>query len=56
MFRFAWLIVGAVLFWRDCPDAGPKVFNNTMWAMLIMGFLGLGSSSGAAGAAKAKQA
>lgn len=41
LFRFAWLIVGAILFWRDCPHLSPTSVNNLMWATLILGFFGM---------------
>jgi hypothetical protein len=40
-FRIAWLIVGAVMFWRDCPNLSPSSVNELMWATLIIGFIGL---------------
>jgi hypothetical protein len=52
LFRTAWLIVGAVLFWRDCPNVSPKPINDLMWATLIMGFIGLTSSYGSMGGRK----
>ena len=50
LFRFVWLIVGGVMFWRDCPDLSPEPMNNAMWAMLIMGYLGFWGSSAISGA------
>jgi hypothetical protein len=31
LFRFAWLIVGAVMFWSDCPHLTPTPVNDLMW-------------------------
>ena len=41
LFRFCWIIVGAVLFWRDCSRCEPKPVKNLMWAVLILDLLGL---------------
>jgi hypothetical protein len=38
-FNFAWLIIGAVIFWRDCKNLDPLEVNNMMWASLIIGFV-----------------
>lgn len=46
LFRFSWLIVGAVMFWRDCPNLYPSQMNDLMWATLIIGFIGLWSTVG----------
>lgn len=40
IFKFAWLIVGSVLFWRDCLNLEPSPINGLMWATLIIGLLG----------------
>lgn len=45
-FRFSWLVVGAVMFWRDCPNLYPSQMNDLMWATLIIGFIGLWSTVG----------
>jgi hypothetical protein len=40
-FQFAWLIVGSVVFWRDCHDVEPKRVNTLMWCSLIIGYVSL---------------
>lgn len=40
-FRFAWLIVGSVMFWRDCFNLKPEEVNSLMWACLINGYIGV---------------
>jgi hypothetical protein len=40
MFRFSWLIIGCVLFWRDCIHLEPSPINKLMIATLITGFIG----------------
>lgn len=40
IFRFAWLIVGSIMFFKECPNVSPNSLNDVMWAMLIMGFIG----------------
>ena len=39
VFQLAWLIVGSVQFWRDCPYIEPKSVNIIMWITLIFGFV-----------------
>lgn len=39
LFAFAWLIVGAVMFWHDCPNLEPKPVNTLMYCSLIIGFV-----------------
>lgn len=41
VFKFAWLIIGSVMFWRDCKDVSPKSVNDLMWASLIIGYVGV---------------
>jgi len=38
-FQFAWLIVGSVMFWRDCMHLEPTQLNDMMWASLIIGYV-----------------
>jgi hypothetical protein len=54
LFRFCWLIVGGVMFWRDCPNLYPSQMNDLMWATLIIGFIGLWTSFGFAIGGKKK--
>lgn len=37
---FIWLLIGAVMFWRDCSSLEPRPLNIMMWCSLIFGFLG----------------
>ena len=41
LFSFSWLIIGSVLFWRDCPSLEPKPMNDLMYAVLILGYIGV---------------
>jgi hypothetical protein len=52
MFRTAWIIIGCVLFWRDCPNVSPKPINDLMYATLIMGLIGLWTSYASMGGSK----
>uniref|UniRef100_A0A6C0ECL6 Uncharacterized protein n=1 Tax=viral metagenome TaxID=1070528 RepID=A0A6C0ECL6_9ZZZZ len=49
IFNFAWLIVGSIIFWRDCVHVNPSEVNTIMWVVLlikwIMMFLTLMSRS-----------
>lgn len=36
VFQFCWIIVGAVMFWRDCVDLETHSMNNFYWAVLII--------------------
>ena len=40
-FNICWLIVGSIIFWRDCPNVGPPEVNSLMWASLILGYLSI---------------
>jgi hypothetical protein len=42
IFVFSWLIVGAILFWRDIEPMGKcgKSVDSYIWARLIMGIIG----------------
>jgi hypothetical protein len=41
MFSFAWLIVGSVVFWRDCSHLEPRPVNTLMWCSLIIGYVSI---------------
>jgi len=45
LFIFIWLIVGSVLFFRDCIKIEPAIVNISMWVIIITGFLSIISSS-----------
>jgi hypothetical protein len=36
MFLLAWVILGSIIFWRDCPNLEPKNVNTLMWFSLIL--------------------
>ena len=40
-FRFAWLVVGTILFWRDCRHARPLAVRHLMWVALIIDLVAL---------------
>lgn len=39
LFIFAWIILGAIMFWHDCPNFEPKPVNTLMYCSLIIGFI-----------------
>jgi len=41
IFNFSWLIVGSLIFWRDCYDLQPESVNTFMWISLILGYVNL---------------
>ena len=36
---FSWLIIGSIIFWRDCINTEPVVINAYMWVSLIFGYI-----------------
>jgi len=40
-FQTFWVVVGSVLFWRDCIDITPSSVNDLMLASLIIGYIDL---------------
>lgn len=42
IFKFVWLIVGSIAFWRDCSDLDPKSVNDITRASLIIGYVLVG--------------
>jgi hypothetical protein len=38
LFNFGWLILGSIIFWRDCYNLSPSSINILMWVSLIMGY------------------
>lgn len=41
MFQCAWIIVGAIMFWRDCIDLETKSMNDFYWTVLIINLVSL---------------
>ena len=41
LFHLVWLIIGSIVFWRDCNNLEPKSLNDMMYAVLIIGYIGL---------------
>ncbi len=39
VFSFAWLIIGSVVFWRDCSHLSPRPVNTMMWCSLTIGYV-----------------
>ena len=39
IFLLIWLIVGSIIFWRDCINLEPKIVNDYMWFSLILGYI-----------------
>jgi len=42
LFGFIWLIVGSVIYWRDCSSIEPKTFNDFIYAILLISWIGYG--------------
>jgi hypothetical protein len=40
-FKLMWLIIGSVVFFRDCYNCKPQSFNTLMWISIILGYLGI---------------
>uniref|UniRef100_A0A6C0EBY9 Uncharacterized protein n=1 Tax=viral metagenome TaxID=1070528 RepID=A0A6C0EBY9_9ZZZZ len=36
LFNFSWLLIGSLVFWRDCIDVQPNKINALMWTTLII--------------------
>jgi hypothetical protein len=41
VFNLGWLILGSILFWRDCYNLSPSSINILMWVSLIMGYINI---------------
>ena len=41
IFTFIWLIIGSIIFWRDCPNLTPNFINIFMWVSLILGYISI---------------
>lgn len=41
VFKFAWIICGAVMFWRDCPHLETKSMNDFYWTVLIINLVSI---------------
>ena len=41
LLRGSWLIVGSVIFWRDCPTLKPKPVQDLMWAVLLISYIAI---------------
>lgn len=41
IFSLAWLIIGSVVFWRDCIHLTPTSVNTLMWCSLIIGYVSI---------------
>jgi hypothetical protein len=39
LFNFIWLIVGSIMFWRDCINIQPVSLNILIWFALILGYI-----------------
>ena len=39
LFNMAWVIVGSVMFWRDCLKIVPVEINDLMWATLLINII-----------------
>ena len=39
LFNLVWLIIGSIMFWKDCPKLTPTLLNTYMWINLIIGFI-----------------
>lgn len=45
MFNLSWMIVGGIIFFRDCPSLVPVEINTYMYFTLIMGIISLFNSN-----------
>ncbi len=41
LFNLGWLVLGSILFWRDCYNLSPYAINMLMWVSLIMGYINI---------------
>ena len=41
LFKVAWIVVGSILFWRDCININPKQLNSIMWAVLLISIISM---------------
>jgi hypothetical protein len=39
LFQLAWIIVGSLQFWSDCPNIQPSSVNILMWITVIFGII-----------------
>lgn len=39
MFAFAWLIIGSIMYWRDCYGKLPSPIDNLIMAVLIISYV-----------------
>lgn len=44
LFSLIWLIIGSVIFWRDCPDCDPQEINQFLYVTLIINYVVIGLS------------
>ena len=56
LFIFIWLIIGSVIFFKDCNNLKPEIVNVSMWIIIILGFLQILCSKGAYDEKKQKKA
>jgi hypothetical protein len=38
LFNFCWIIVGSILFWADCSNIEPKIFNDFVKVTIILNY------------------
>lgn len=41
VFNFVWLIIGSIMFWRDCSNLEPESMNTLYWIVLIFGWISI---------------
>ena len=41
VFIFVWIIIGSIIFWRDCDTITPNQVNNLMWVTLIISYVSM---------------
>lgn len=41
LFNCGWLIIGSVMFWRDCMTSSSLIINRLMYAVLIIGYINI---------------
>lgn len=39
IFLSIWLVIGSIIFWKDCINLEPKIVKDYMWFSLILGYI-----------------
>jgi hypothetical protein len=41
LFQVIWMIIGSIMFWRDCYNCQPQTLNTMLWVSLILGYISI---------------